>query len=195
MLCWAWQASWRATKKEQALKYESKNNDVFLQDGQVHKISSTAQQEASILCMLHSAGVPVPRVIAVQDNLLVLECLPDQPLPDVIECGEYQPEQLAQALCTWFEAFARACPDVSRGDVNGRNFLYDGTQIYAVDFEQPLQSGSLSCDCGRLAAFLATYRTAYPEKQAELVHAFMQRSGYPVHAFLVELVAMKQRRA
>jgi len=167
---------------------------VRLVDGQVHKHSPTATCEAQTLRQLHANGVPVPQVIAAQDNLLVLEFLPGTPLPDVIECGEYDPTQLAQALCDWFATFAGACPGLSRGDVNGRNFLWDGRQIFAVDFELPLQPGSLAGDCGRLAAFLATYDTPYPKKQAELVRAFMQRSGYPVQACLAELVAMQQRR-
>jgi len=150
--------------------------------------------EAQILRQLHAHGVPVPQVIEAQENLLILDFLPGQPLPDVIEHGDYCPVQLAHALYDWFAAFAQACPGLSRGDVNGRNFLYDGTQVFAVDFEEELQPGSLADDCGRLAAFLATYRTAHSEKQAELVHTFMQKNGYPVHAFLCELVAMQQRR-
>ena len=181
-------------KKEQPLTFISKKNNVRLINGQVHKCSPTALLEAQILRNLHARGVPVPQVISAQNKLLILECLPGQPLPDVIEQGNYCPAQLTHALCDWFAAFTLACPGLSRGDVNGRNFLYDGTQIFAVDFEDALQPGSLACDCGRLAAFLATYRSTHREKQAELVHTFMQKSGYPVHAFLCELVAMQQRR-
>jgi len=175
-------------------KYVSRRNDVRLVNGVVHKTSATVAQEAATLRMLHSADVLVPQVTAAQDNLLILEHLPGQPLPDVIEHGDYDPTQLAHALYDWFARFDAACPSLSRGDVNGRNFLYNGTQVFAVDFEEPLQPGSLACDCGHLAAFLATYDTPHPEKQAELVHAFMQHSGYPVHAFLCELVAMQARR-
>lgn len=176
------------------MTFTSKRNNVRLINGQVHKHSPTATLEAQILRQLHHAGVSVPRVIAAHEHLLILALLPGQALPDVIEHGGYEPAQLAHALCDWFAAFAQACPGMSRGDVNGRNFLWDGTRVHAVDFEHPLQPGSPAHDAGRLAAFLATYRTAHTAKQAELVHAFMQRSGYPAHAFLAELVAMQQRR-
>ena len=176
------------------MTFISKKNNVQLVDGQVHKHSPTALQEAAIVQQLHAAGVPVPQVISAEDCLLILELLPGQPLPDAIERGDYDPTQLAQALCDWFALFDAACPGMSRGDVNGRNFLYDGSKIYAVDFEEALQSGSLACDCGRLAAFLATYNTLHREKQAVLVHTFMQKNDYPVHAFLCELVTMKKRR-
>jgi len=177
------------------MKFYSKRNNVQLVNGQVHKCSPTALIEAQLLRQLHANGVGVPQVISAQHKLLVLEYLPGTPLPDVVESGDYNPVLLAQALCIWFAAFSQACPGMLRGDVNGRNFLYDGTQIFAVDFEEHLQPGSLTCDCGRLAAFLATYDTPHRAKQTQLVHALMQHHGYPVHAFLAELVAMRNRRA
>jgi len=127
--------------------------------------------EASILRDLHARDVAVPGVLACEGNLLVLEYLPGEPLPDIIERGNYSPATLASALCDWFAAFYAAVPE-SRGDVNGRNFLCDGEKIYSVDFEERCFE-SPAKDAGRLAAFIETYNTSDTLKQIALAEAIM----------------------
>jgi tRNA A-37 threonylcarbamoyl transferase component Bud32 len=182
-------------RRAQTLRFYSKRNEVVLRDGHVHKHIPNAPQEAAILKFLSEHGVRVPQVISCTENLLVLEHLPGETLPDLIEHGAYNPANLAQALCDWFAAFYAACPGKSRGDVNGRNFLYDGNVIDSVDFEDALAPGSPARDGGRLAAFLATYETHDKKKQAELVREFTQRFGGDLQPeYELELLAMQKRR-
>lgn len=156
------------------MKFHSKRNEVWLRDGAVHKHGPNAQQEAETLQLLFERGVRVPKVLDCDENLLVLEFLPGEPLPDLIERGNYCPVKLAQALFDWLTDFHRACPGKSHGDINGRNFLYDGNVVYGVDFEDTLLPGSIARDFERLAMFLAKYDTEHTTKQAQLIHEFTQ---------------------
>ena len=187
------------------MRFLSKRNEVALRDGLVYKRVQShraAALEASILRELRSRGVAVPGVLACRDTLLTLEYLPGEPLPDLIERGAYEPQTLAMALCDWFAGFYAAVPSgEQRGDVNGRNFLYDGAKIYGLDFEERCY-GPRAQDAGRLAAFLATYHSLEPARQAALAEAFTQEFSarfacapediYAQQAS--ECAAMRQRR-
>ena len=177
------------------MRFVSKRNEVTLRNGLVHKKVKDPQAaalEASILRDLRGRGVPVPEVIACRDGLLVMEYLPGEPLPDVIERGGYDPGAVALALCGWLAAFyAAAAPDELRGDVNGRNFLYDGMKIYSVDFEGR-GFGPKARDAGRLAAFLVTYGTCDAQKQAALTEAFIREFAARFNCAMDEILAERE---
>ena len=161
-----------------------------------------AALEASILRQLRGNGVAVPEVISCEGNLLILETLPGEPLPDVIERGGYDPESIAVALCDWFAAFYAGAPGELRGDVNGRNFLWDGETMRGVDFEARCH-GPLSRDAGRLAAFIETYETRGKAAQTALSRAFMRGFSERFRCGMddilaereTERLAMRERRA
>ena len=148
-----------------------------MRDGLVYKkvgSPEAAALEAGILRELRDRGVAVPEVLACRVNLLVLEYLPGEPLPDWIARGGYTPDELAGALCGWFGAFYAAVPwGELRGDVNGRNFLWDGAKLYGVDFEERCR-GPQARDAGRLAAFIGTYDTLDPARRDALAEAFTE---------------------
>jgi tRNA A-37 threonylcarbamoyl transferase component Bud32 len=171
-----------------------------LRDGLVYKQVKSPQAaalEASILCELREAGVAVPEVISCRGDLLILEYLPGEPLPDIIERGGYDSEAIAAALCGWFAVFYAAVPGELRGDVNGRNFLYgragrcDGAKIYSVDFEQRCH-GSIARDAGRLAAFIETYETCDRASQAALSQVFMKDYSERFHCEMNEILAERE---
>jgi tRNA A-37 threonylcarbamoyl transferase component Bud32 len=187
------------------VKFISKKNRVSLRDGLVYKQVKdprAAELEAAILRELRGAGVAVPEVVSCRDNLLVLEYLPGEPLPDIVARGGYDPEALAVALCDWFAAFYAAVPPGElRGDVNGRNFLAGGGKIYSVDFEER-RRGPIARDAGRLAAFLETYETCGRAKQIALSQAYMREFSERFHCAMdqilaereAEFAAMRERR-
>jgi len=188
-----------------AVRFYSRKNRVHFFEGVVFKrvpSSRDARREAEILRQLRDCDVPVPEVIGCRDNLLILEYLPGEPLPDIVQRGGYDPGALAQALCGWFGAFYAAVPPGElRGDVNGRNFLADGDNIVSVDFEECCR-GPIARDAGRLAAFLATYHTRDRERQAALAEQFARqfcaRFGCDPREVqaeqAAELAAMRERR-
>ena len=187
------------------MQFVSKRNEVFLREGLVYKKTNdpgAAALEAGILRVLRAGGVAVPEVMDCREELLVMEYLPGEPLPDVIERGGYDAEALAGALCGWFEAFyAAAAPGESRGDVNGRNFLYDGERIYGVDFEERAV-GPKARDAGRLAAFMETYDSCDTQRRMALsqafIYGFAERFGCDMEEILAEregeYEAMRLRR-
>ena len=176
-------------------QFTSKRNIVTLRDGLVYKQVKdprAAALEASILRELRGAGVAVPEVFSCEGNLLILEHLPGEPLPDIIERGGYDTEKMAGALCDWFAGFYAAVPPGEcRGDVNGRNFLYDGAKIYSVDFEARCHSPRTR-DAGRLAAFIETYETREKASQMALSRAFMKEFSERFHCEMSGILAERE---
>ena len=136
----------------------------------------------------------MPAVLDCREGVLVMERLPGEPLPDVIERGGYDAGALAGALCEWFGGFygaVAAVPDgvagEARGDVNGRNFLYDGARVYGVDFEERC-FGSMARDAGRLAAFIETYESRDPQRQGMLAQALMHMFAGRFGCDLAEII-------
>jgi len=176
------------------MQFFSKRNTVTLRGGLVYKQAKdpkAAALEASILRELYSHGVAVPEVVSHEGSLLVLEYLPGEPLPDIIGRGGVDPEAIAAALCDWFAAFYDAAPGELRGDVNGRNFLYDGKKIHGVDFEERCH-GPKARDAGRLAAFIETYETRERAGQAALSRAFMMGFSERFHCKTSEILAERE---
>jgi len=184
------------------VKFISKRNQVFLQDGFVYKQAKdpgAAALEAFILRELRERGAAVPEVVSYGEDMLILEYLPGEPLPDVIERGGYDAQAIAMALCDWFVAFyAAAAPGECRGDVNGRNFLidgcasrFDGAKVYSVDFEERCY-GPFAGDAGRLAAFIETYETRERARQAALSRAFMKHFSERFRCDMNEIQAERE---
>ena len=89
-------------------------------------------------------------------------------LPDLIERLEKEDsienthviETVAHELVIWLRDFYKAVntekTNQIRGDVNGRNFIFDSAFIWSVDFEE-IAFGEKEQDIGRLLAFITTY--------------------------------------
>ena len=186
-------------------QFISKRNEVFLREGLVYKKTNApgaAALEAGVLRELRAGGAAVPAVLGCRDGVLVVEYLPGEPLPDVIERGGYDVELLAGALCEWFGGFYGAVSaGEARGDVNGRNFLVHDGMICGVDFEERVL-GPKARDAGRLAAFIETYETCDTQRRMALSQAFMrgfaERFGCGMEEILAErdgeYEAMRLRR-
>ena len=89
-----------------------------------------------------------------------------------------------------------------RGDVNGRNFIFDGSQCWGIDFEEKVY-GTKEQDAGRLIAFVLTYDppgTSLKSLLAEslLRHAVNMFAVNPKEVYHwrdLEFQAMRKRRA
>jgi hypothetical protein len=96
-------------------------------------------------------------------------------LPDLIDKLEFggnsftDIDTIAQAVIEWlakyYDTAGTRVTGLGRGDINGRNFIFDDGQVWGVDFEEPLnlpqkpQSGheAIETDIGRLMAFVLNY--------------------------------------
>jgi len=166
------------------MQFKSKRNDVLLVNGVVEKHHRTAQaaaQEAQNLMGLHKAGVRVPQLITVQDNILHIEYIPGATIPDLLEQLEAHPnsdtrKKATNKIVEWLQSFYNAT-GAARGDINGRNFLFDGESIWGVDFEEPLTGVCApAIDIGRLMAFVQTYTPQGTPIKRQFANMLMQEA-------------------
>ena len=125
-----------------------------------YRDEETLLTEQRTLLLLHSRGVDsIPRVLWRKGRCLYLNYLPGEnyaELADAAETDAQIPLSAAmKALCDWIARY-HAMTGCLRGDVNLRNFLYDGMICRSVDFEEPLISGPVEEDLGPILAFLLT---------------------------------------
>lgn len=187
----------------------SKRNRVYLYGGKVYKECMNevaAREEYEILSLLHQKGMQVPKPLERHDNLVTMEYISGEALPDLL-CEEgVDLAALARALVEWMGVFYAAVEHAEsgwiRGDVNGRNFLVDSNGlVWGVDFESRVY-GKMEQDGGRLLAFLESYDLPDPrtgEMLAEnMAEALVLRLGMDPELLRTErekeLLAMKMRR-
>ena len=150
--------------ESQARRFKSKRNTVFLEGNTVVKrlkCPAKAKSEADMLDLLRRGGLAVPQVYGVDGCEITMEYVNAIPLPDLLDIWEESPdaamqETVARKTVEWLRQFYGIVAPMSRGDINGRNFLFDGEKIWGVDFEEP-GSGSILEDIGMLAAYALAY--------------------------------------
>jgi len=191
-------------------KFYSKKNTVIFRDGVVEKhvaSDEAAAREAAMLARLAAAGVHVPRVIARENQVIKMSYISGETLPDLLgqlesaHCPLPTVHSCADGLIVWLADFYRAAAGEIRGDVNGRNFLWDGTHWWGVDFEARA-AGERARDIGRLLAFILTYDPPdTPIKNAfanRLLAQAAKRLNADIAAILhhrdLEFLAMQSRR-
>lgn len=195
----------------QTTHYKSKKNKVLLVNGIVekHHINpEAANREVSNLQLLHTNGLAVPRVISAQNNIIMMEHIEGQTLPDMIDSYEdvtndkYDSvtlpslDLLSGALVHWFREYYKITYDIfgrvcGRGDVNGRNFIFDGKMFRGVDFEDDINAPEdvdiAERDIGRLMAFVLYYDPPNTAVKKQLCDAVLQSA--------VELLQVKEEPA
>lgn len=192
-------------KLNSQIVFKSKRNTVRLSHQHVEKIHISAESakfEADRLTHLYSKGLAVPRVITLNGEVIIMEYIKATPLPDMIDHWEQNPDPAAQKLAmesvvVWLFKYYEILEGESRGDINGRNFLFDGEKLWGVDFEERGIDTPL-VDIGRLCAFILSYEPAHTQLKKELVEIIIKQSGLDHEQVLQEqeksLEFLKQRR-
>jgi len=195
------------------MNFKSKRNAVSRDGNTVVKIcgsAEAAETEAEILKRLLAAGVSVPAVLDVSGKALKTAYIAGETVPDFLERMESNPdkaelETAAAALADWFCCFYRAVrtesESIIRGDVNGRNFIWNGGSFIGVDFET-YANGSMEQDAGRLSAFITSYNPSNTAVKNLFSNAFLAalNAKIPLAAEVTEnfraaeLADMKKRR-
>lgn len=171
----------------QIIYFKSKRNKVRLYQGYIekyHRSSEAAKFEADRLTRLYDAGLAVPRLLSVKDNMLQMEYIPSIPLPDLI--GQWETRQniavqeavilgIVQWLADYYRVVDINNTKETRGDINGRNFLFDGEKVWGVDFEEQIY-GVKEQDIGRLMAFILTYDPPETQVKKTLTEIFLQKA-------------------
>ena len=168
-------------------EFYSKRNRVVLSGGIVKKYFTSAESVATevlMLTRLKAAGVPVPQLIARKDRIITMSYVEGETLLDFLTRMETCSEkallmQAANALIDWLALYYRAVDARKtaqiRGDVNGRNFLWDGSCFWGVDFEETAY-GPVELDIGRLLAFVLSYEPMHTPAKAKFADRLLQRA-------------------
>ena len=118
----------------------------------------------------------IPRILYEEEDVLYLSHLPGTPYTDLIPQMEQDTDFAVKAMDALIRSvtlFHDLC-GCRRGDVNLRNFLFDGTDCYWVDFEDPLCPGAMEADLGGMLAYLVTYSPPCTPQKLELGRIFFR---------------------
>jgi len=202
------------TLNSEPTRFKSKRNTVLLCDGVIEKHYSSVEMaafEARELRRLKTLGfLRVPEVVELSGAVLKMQYIPGDTLPDIIAHSEnssasISAETIVDSLVGWLREFYRAVDtDITgeiRGDVNGRNFIFDGTYCWSVDFEEKIY-GVKEQDIGRLMAFILTYDPAGTSVKKELAEMLLKLAVREIQVEVeeifrwrdLELQAMMRRR-
>ena len=189
------------------IQFKSKRNKVFYRGGRVIKAFADpmgAKAEAETLRRYRDAGLHVPKVFSCCDNLIEMEYIPGDTIPDFLERLEKpsataeiidEADRLAKIRTTeirsaasmlveWFAQFYKLVDHANsgeiRGDVNGRNFIISHDRIVGVDFEERAY-GSIERDIGRLLAFIRTYDLPGESAQRRFARLFCRLAVKRLH--------------
>jgi len=169
------------------IRFKSKQNTVLLCDGVVEKHFTSAEAaafEVRELRNLRAAGVRVPEVYALDGALIKMQYIHGETLPDLIARLETSSdtsgvEAAADRIISWLRDFYNAVDTDEtgeiRGDINGRNFVFDDVYCWGVDFEEKIY-GAKEKDIGRLLAFVLTYDPPGTPIKTEFADKILQRA-------------------
>lgn len=146
-----------------------------------HQSALGAQFEADKLNKLYAQKINVPKLILHEENVLKMEYIEAPTIADLIDEWEKQPNPPVQdaameGLVKWLDGYCKASAGRGRGDINCRNFLFDGKNVWGVDFEDE-DEGSFAENIGQLCAFILTYDPAHTPLKNELVSIIIKHSG------------------
>ena len=151
--------------------FRSKRNKVLLRGGIVEKHLTSdcaAEFEAAELKRLCEAGLLVPKLLSHEGNVIRMSYINGETLPDMLtrleEAGDtgdaVAPIKFADEIIRWFDDYYKAVDHektgIIRGDVNGRNFVFNNGHCWGLDFEEQA-TGHIEQDIGRLIAYVLTY--------------------------------------
>ncbi|MBE5781104.1 MAG: hypothetical protein E7328_04710 [Clostridiales bacterium] len=162
----------------------SKRNKVYpLNDAAVCKeyrsMDVLAVERQNLLLLKRSGLCAIPEVLAEEGNTLTLSRLPGENYADLLpklEGDSALGKAAMEALCHWLFCYYDASGGQLRGDVNLRNFLFDGSVCYSVDFEEPLKKGPIERDLGGILAYLGTYDPVFTEERILLGAMFLKKA-------------------
>ncbi|HHX54068.1 MAG TPA: hypothetical protein GX704_04080 [Clostridiales bacterium] len=182
------------------MNFYSKKNRVTLEDGVVIKRHSdvfSSIREARALTELREAGLAVPFLLGRDENVIRMEYIPGEIYHALTE--EMTPEH-ALALADWLAKY-HDITGLLRGDVNLRNFIWNGRECVGVDFEDVPAAGEREADMGKILAFAVTYKPCLSPGKTEcarqLLRAFVKTGGRKekIRSFyLGEILDMERRR-
>lgn len=143
---------------------ESYISKIFINDESLTK-------ERELLTILDASGANVPKILKSYEQELFLEDLGDLTLlswyEDFEKHNSYDYTYMLMKFVRWLNSFYIITYNHFNkyyilNDVNFKNFMISGNEVYGIDFEQS-GDGNIKTDAGKIAAFALTYDPAFTE--------------------------------
>lgn len=137
--------------------FESRKNNVRLENGRIRKTFSSADALANERdTLLALDGICAPKLLGIRGNVLETEYVEGRLLVDEYLAADENgaavlAERLAGTVRTLYAALGRIT-----FDENFRNYIVDGKKIIRVDFEETTE-GTLEEWCAKLQSFALLY--------------------------------------
>lgn len=137
------------------------------------------RQEARILYSLRQKGIKVPKVYLVAGEFLLLEYIEGKNCCDLI--NDFQQTTnvclVLQGLAAWLVGLHNLNTTegkcLLKGDCNLRNFLWNGEEVYGIDFEEEIQ-GCPWDDVGEVCSFILNTQPAFTPTKFYLMQRFLE---------------------
>ncbi len=170
-------------------KFKSKKNNVSLLEfcsssyhlkfiSKEYSNQDALLRELTVLYTLMREGVNVPSIYGYKDYFLYMEYIEGHTLMYLLEKNMWS-DNVTDALVKWFCGFyniKRLQSDklLIKGDCNLKNFIYDGSKIYGIDFEES-QYGNAEQDIGELCSHILLSYPEYTDCKKLLVDKVVQK--------------------
>ncbi|MFW9806333.1 MAG: hypothetical protein ACFFFK_06350 [Candidatus Thorarchaeota archaeon] len=110
--------------------------------------------ELRILQSSWEKSLLVPELVEARDGVILMEYIAGEPLVDVL--NRTFDQSLIDLLAEWYYNYHRA-HDMIKGDPRLRNFIYNNSQIYGVDYEESRPESWILDIAGTAASLLDTH--------------------------------------
>ncbi|MEM2142194.1 MAG: hypothetical protein QXQ81_02920 [Candidatus Thorarchaeota archaeon] len=132
---------------------------------------NTLSVERDVLLGCTEAGIPVPRLIAADNDVILMEYVPGANMVDLINCS--YAESMIDALAEWYHRFHHSMKR-NRGDSILRNFIWTHRGVVGVDFEESA-SGEWIDDIAGIAASLLDTDPVFDVRKRALAWRLLDR--------------------
>ncbi len=144
-----------------------------------HKTVAGAENESIFLEKLLESKVPVPRLYALDNNILYLEHLDGYIFTDLLEHNLIPVHIWTEALARWFWTLHSSLKSedgqvVLKNDNNLRNFIFSSNKVFGLDFEE-YTLGFPEEDIGQVCAYILANRPAFTDGRLAEVTLFVSK--------------------
>lgn len=166
------------SKKNNVSLLESSNSNYPLKYISKEYIShDRLSRELTLLDALRKEGVDVPSIYCYKDNCLYMQYIEGHTLMYLLENNIWN-DNVTDCLVKWFNKFysikeSQLNKLFIKGDCNLRNFIYDGSKIYGIDFEES-QYGEAEQDIGELCSHILMSCPEFTDYKKALVDKVVQ---------------------
>jgi tRNA A-37 threonylcarbamoyl transferase component Bud32 len=172
-------------------KLKSRKNEVWLAEMEDtglpiifkiynHERIDKKRTEVSLLREAAKAGLRVPKLTELPDveGVMIMEMVKGENVMDVLNSrGAINiKNKIIMSLAEWLADFYRifSYKNLIRGDCSLRNFLWDGENVWGLDFEE-CEEGQPVQDIGDVCASILSSKPEYAEYKVELCRLLIDR--------------------